>query len=962
MRVITPYQERNWRSGRQSSHVKVIIDGVDITNLEGHNWFHGGAINEGNDMPVATAELEIHRDYGRLSLSPFRDDSKLNQGGVIIDESKPMQIWSAVLPADISPVVADYMLVYSGIIDSFNFGTTPGKIKSRDKGHLLADTMIKTIRVYGSPTGTPLETIIQNILDDNINTPGLGSVTLFSVNGTPGTPFIPGESPGYDLLTFYQSKQSVFEAIRTLTTEIGWEIKYKFNSNTGDFEFTLFEPPRSKTTPDFSFNSRNEYRDFREFEVSRLGVRNSFKGVFTDISGVEMTGAPDLTFAENFPSPDTITRSAGSWITDGFLGNQRIKIVGSALNDGEYQIDTVSATVLTLKEDEDLQNEGPVSGVTITTGLRTTIIVIDQASIDKRGELYMELTEGSSSQINTVTVMERYLNGAKGDLSEPTAIAGVVMPYFPWAETSPGDLWGFAANGVHFNTDQAFAPDKITHRFDGSGDAKTTGSLRGKVSGGRLRWFEREGGRHVAAAIDDKQDVAPANVATQASAQTVISTFDDPRVTEPKMVDWAYTEVYLDTTPGFTPSFATLVKRIRDTRIELSGLVPGQTYYLKLIHVDRQGNRSQISAQVVETAQEVAAYHTNNETEVIAVNRNPSFGQFTFPEASNPPDAWFPDPISGSGASWGSGPGQWWWSSAIQLTGNRSVVFNAEPVPGGGGTFNRYFVSEAFLVAEARVYQASFAFQHAGDGGPNNQVWIQPVVTFAQSDKVFPGVFTQLRSTVYGWEAGPVTIPPNTWISDRGYFTTPLGFGLKYAQIGLWVTVTSIGFLDPSHPTTYTDRLTVVRSLAKLEKKPTVLTIRSVPQNTWVQPWLQASAEFDNAASFTPGVVGVNAGFYTIPTDGEYYVSGQVFLPTLTSARRMVCRIQRNGIDLVIGPSSGTAAGLQPFAAAMAGPVQLIRGDVITLWVLHNDPVTRSVDDNGSFLLITQLTDIDGSS
>jgi hypothetical protein len=82
---------------------------------------------------------------------------------------------------------------------------------------------------------------------------------------------------------------------------------------------------------------------------------------------VSMSGNPNVTFAEVGATDDTITRSAGSFITDGFVAGDIITIVDSVSNDltTVLGIKTVTALVLTLDAD-DLADEGPVAGVTIT--------------------------------------------------------------------------------------------------------------------------------------------------------------------------------------------------------------------------------------------------------------------------------------------------------------------------------------------------------------------------------------------------------------------------------------------------------------------------------------------------------------------------------------------------------------------------------------------------------------------
>jgi hypothetical protein len=81
-----------------------------------------------------------------------------------------------------------------------------------------------------------------------------------------------------------------------------------------------------------------------------------------------MTGAPSLTFAEVGAGSDTITRSTGSWITDGAVVGDVITVTGSTLNNVTgAKITGVSATVLTLgaAAGDDLAAEVAVAGCTV---------------------------------------------------------------------------------------------------------------------------------------------------------------------------------------------------------------------------------------------------------------------------------------------------------------------------------------------------------------------------------------------------------------------------------------------------------------------------------------------------------------------------------------------------------------------------------------------------------------------
>ena len=67
---------------------------------------------------------------------------------------------------------------------------------------------------------------------------------------------------------------------------------------------------------------------------------------------------------------------------------------------------------------------------------------------------------------------------------------------------------------------------------------------------------------------------------------------------EPKMDDWAYSEVHVSTAPHFEPSGGTLRDKGKQTRFDIMELTPGVRYYAKVVHVDSAGRRSEPSQEV----------------------------------------------------------------------------------------------------------------------------------------------------------------------------------------------------------------------------------------------------------------------------------------------------------------------------------------------------------------------------
>ena len=63
------------------------------------------------------------------------------------------------------------------------------------------------------------------------------------------------------------------------------------------------------------------------------------------------------TFAD--ADPDTISRTVGSWLDDGFSAGQTITVSGSTSNDGLFTIDSVTPTTITLLASDTLSDDGP---------------------------------------------------------------------------------------------------------------------------------------------------------------------------------------------------------------------------------------------------------------------------------------------------------------------------------------------------------------------------------------------------------------------------------------------------------------------------------------------------------------------------------------------------------------------------------------------------------------------------
>lgn len=124
-------------------------------------------------------------------------------------------------------------------------------------------------------TATAVETVMQQIIDDNL---GASVVTLY-------TPV----SPAWNIRAFVQQRESTWDAIRALATQIGWDLRFKWRSGTAQFELTFYEPDRAKVTPDRTFDAGDEWKLTR-LSANIHDIRNAIRLVWTDPTSLDAAG------------------------------------------------------------------------------------------------------------------------------------------------------------------------------------------------------------------------------------------------------------------------------------------------------------------------------------------------------------------------------------------------------------------------------------------------------------------------------------------------------------------------------------------------------------------------------------------------------------------------------------------------------------------------------------------------
>jgi hypothetical protein len=106
----------------------------------------------------------------------------------------------------------------------------------------------------------------------------------------------------------------------------------------------------------------------QRFTRFRASVKDRFPLATLSKISARMSGSPNVTFAEVGVSADTATRSAGSFVTDGFTVGDTVVVAGAVAGSGHNNVTgvlaAVTATVLTMGT-TDFDAEGPIAGVSI---------------------------------------------------------------------------------------------------------------------------------------------------------------------------------------------------------------------------------------------------------------------------------------------------------------------------------------------------------------------------------------------------------------------------------------------------------------------------------------------------------------------------------------------------------------------------------------------------------------------
>lgn len=296
MRTLTTEQETVLGSASYDVHLRVMVEDasgsmVDLTALSGHDWVVGATWgqNVNEIVPAATIELARNQADGD-SLAPLDEDSPLYSTGPTIDGGRDINIEVATIPSGDTLAGADWVTAFTGNIDEVSWHAGVMTVYARDKiGKEAADRWIEEPTEYGTSAGRALSDVMQDVLDDWADT-----ITLNVI-----------DDPTFLVTEYEQQQMPVLEALRTLASLVGYDIRPVYDSGSDVFELSLIEPDRNNTTADWTFDA-GDYFDVRNLAINIEDVRN--------VCSVRYTAATGRRAQELAEDSASITRFGRRWM------------------------------------------------------------------------------------------------------------------------------------------------------------------------------------------------------------------------------------------------------------------------------------------------------------------------------------------------------------------------------------------------------------------------------------------------------------------------------------------------------------------------------------------------------------------------------------------------------------------------------------------------------------------------
>jgi hypothetical protein len=247
---------------------------IDVGAALGKNWIVNATWGENVETKVMGVTFTLIQQIGTSSLSPLMTASALNRDDLgayapLLYIGRAVRASTATMPHGVPLDVSKYREFVTGRIDSVLQADSGGgwagpiTIRCSDLGGWLNDMQIETSGIqYGTtPTGTPLETVLQNVLNANIPA------------GEPAVTVVKQSTSNFAVTDWAQGDTKVLDALSTLVLDsTGEDIRYRYDAAHVS-QLMWFNPDRTRTTVDATFGPRQYV--LRQLDIALVNIRNA---------------------------------------------------------------------------------------------------------------------------------------------------------------------------------------------------------------------------------------------------------------------------------------------------------------------------------------------------------------------------------------------------------------------------------------------------------------------------------------------------------------------------------------------------------------------------------------------------------------------------------------------------------------------------------------------------------------
>lgn len=600
----------------------------DLSSYPGFDAVLSAAWREGIDDPHATAEVTLLREQDGLSLAPLMQTSALNLDwgnasyAALLDLTRELRISIATVAADgPAPVSGDWMVCFHGRIDQIDAAAGETlRLTCRDLGGQLADAWIETERVYSHGTVSTLPvsmrvwqpgmTLVLNeyILPSETKRNGrFYKVTTAGIGGTfePAWPTSSTVADGTATLTHQGTVTTTGHIVETVMRNI---------LDDNGFSSVTLQVPSASTW------ALKHYKQDRTSVLEAL--RTLALNIAWDVRYKWYASASE--FRLHFFQPDR-AKATTDWTfgPDDYEDVRRLGLDISGIR---------NVVRVNYPDASDLDAAGNPK--------RKFVDSTDGTSVSRFGRRFAEVSEKDASQIDTSTEAQALADGMRKDLAWPLAEQVVALCYgWPWVEL--GDRYAFTANGRHYSTTQTLAVVGFEHRAE-RGVMRTELTCRGQPAGAYSEWHERSANNNREDVVD--RDVFTSQAGITVSTQPVVGGVRISVTSAPlRGTEEPSFEYHVGSTSTFTVNSSSLKAVSKARTVELTDLIPGATYYARVVPVYFNGGvvRGQPSDGVSFVPSRGTTAHMDVGPEY---GRTPLNGGFeTRYDTNGPPDHWTVD-------------------------------------------------------------------------------------------------------------------------------------------------------------------------------------------------------------------------------------------------------------------------------------------------------------------------------